>query len=296
MQSRRLLAFIAVLLASFLLVSCAKQTDNSSIYSRNDPFEPFNRSMFKFNMLIDNTIMRPVAKGYEFITPAPVNKSISNVFSNLSDVTSAANSLLQLKISDFMFTSWRVFFNTTVGLGGIFDISSYIGIPKNKQDFGLTLARWGWRQQPYLMIPFLGPSTPRDAIGWGVDTWWLSPWTYIEPRPLRYGLYALDVIDTRADLLPADKLIDEAFDPYVFVRDAYFQQRENKIDVLTGAKSANGDDDDVFVEGDDTDTTADENSQTEEKPKADEKATAQKKKGTRVAAHHSHEYRTLGRY
>lgn len=194
-----------------------------------DPFEPVNRKIFTFNMVLDHAIFRPAARAYEKIVPPPVVCCIGHFFDNLDDLTNIANNTLQCKFYDAWSDCWRFGFNTTLGLFGFFDVATCFGLPKHHQDFGLTLARYGFVCSPYLMIPFFGPSTIRDSVGWAVDWRYLSVWGYLEPDSLRYSLYGLRLIHKRAELLPADKLIDEALDPYLFVRDAYLQKRENDI-------------------------------------------------------------------
>lgn len=194
-----------------------------------DPLEPMNRKIFVFNMALDHAIFRPVAKAYDKIVPAPVVCAIGNFFDNIDDITNVANNALQLKFYDAWSDVWRVGFNTTFGLLGLFDVATCAGLPKHHQDFGLTLARYGYVRSTYLMIPLFGPATIRDTVGWGVDWRYLSVWPYIEPKSLRYGLYGLRLVHKRALLLPADKLIDESVDPYIFVRDAYLQKRNCDI-------------------------------------------------------------------
>jgi phospholipid-binding lipoprotein MlaA len=194
-----------------------------------DPLEPVNREIFKFNMILDHALFRPVAKAYDKVVPPVIACHIGNFFDNIDDITNIANNALQFKLLDAWSDAWRVAFNTTFGLLGFFDVATCAGLPKHHQDFGLTLARYGFVNSTYLMIPFFGPSTIRDTIGWAVDWRYLSIWPYIEPNYVRYGLYGVRLLHKRALLLPADQLIDDALDPYVFVRDAYLQKRECDI-------------------------------------------------------------------
>ncbi len=239
-----------------------------------DPLEPLNRKIFCFNMALDRAIFRPVAKAYDKIVPAPLVCGIGNFFDNIDDITNIANEILQFKFCDAWSDVWRVGFNSTVGLFGLFDVATCAGLPKHHQDFGLTLARYGFVCSTYLMVPFFGPTTIRDSIGWFVDWNYLSIWPYIEPKSLRYGLYGLRLVHKRAMLLPADKLIDEAVDPYIFVRDAYLQKRECDIKAICPCTGSNApeaatpaetnakasptakDDDDTFVPGDDNETNS----------------------------------------
>jgi phospholipid-binding lipoprotein MlaA len=196
---------------------------------REDPFEPVNRKVFSFNMAVDRAVFRPVAKAYDTVVPPPVAHGIYNFFDNLDDLTNIANNTLQVKFYDAWSDCWRFFLNSTFGIFGFFDVATRMGLPKHHQDFGLTLAYWGMTEAPYIMVPFFGPSTFRDVIGWSVDWEYLSIWGYIRPNSLRYSLYAVRLIQKRAALLPADKLIDQSLDPYVFVRDGYLQKRNAEI-------------------------------------------------------------------
>lgn len=246
-----------------------------------DPLEPLNRKIFCFNMALDRAIFRPVARAYDKVVPPPLACGIGNFFDNIDDITNIANEILQFKFYDAWSDVWRVGFNSTVGLFGFFDVATCAGLPKHHQDFGLTLARYGFVCSTYLMVPFFGPTTIRDSIGWFVDWNYLSIWPYIEPKSLRYGLYGLRLVHKRAMLLPADKLIDEAVDPYIFVRDAYLQKRECDIKAIcpcapadasaaatptgtnTKASPPAKDNDDTFVPEDDNDKAQpDKNSKT----------------------------------
>ncbi len=194
-----------------------------------DPLEPLNRQFFAFNMVLDRSLLRPVAKVYDKVVPPYVACRVGNFFDNIDDLTNIANNALQFKLLDAWSDCWRFAFNTTFGLLGLYDVATCAGLPKHHQDFGLTLARYGFVNSMYLMVPFFGPSTLRDTIGWTVDWRYLSPWPYIRPNSLRYGLYGLRLVHKRAGLLAADPLIDDAMDPYLFVRDAYLQRRECEI-------------------------------------------------------------------
>ncbi|WP_089723906.1 MlaA family lipoprotein [Candidatus Thiosymbion oneisti] len=194
-----------------------------------DPMESYNRAMYKFNQVVDDAILKPVAKGYKAITPEPVDRGITNFFNNLADVTSALNNLFQFKPSRAGSDLGRLAVNTTIGVLGFFDVATDMGLPSYKEDFGQTFGYWGDDSSSYLVLPFLGPSTIRDTIGLGGDIA-ANPLFYIDNRPVTWGLTGLDVTDTRADLLTAGDLLKEAaIDPYAFTRDAYLQHRRNKI-------------------------------------------------------------------
>lgn len=191
-----------------------------------DPYEHFNRKVFAFNMAVDRAFFRPIATAYDTVLPWQLRKGVYHFFHNLGDVTSAANEILQLDFPQAIADLARVFINTTIGIGGLFDVATYLGIARDVEDFGLTLARWGSRNAPYLVLPFIGPSTLRDAVGLPIDYFILTPWAYIESPALRNSIAGLYLVQRRASLLLGDQLVEQAFDPYVFVRDAYLQRRE----------------------------------------------------------------------
>lgn len=196
----------------------------------DDPFESFNRSMYAFNETVDKYAFKPIAKGYQVITPEPVDRGISNFFSNLDDVLVLINDLLQLKIDRAASTSARIVFNTTFGLLGFMDVATDFGLPKHNEDFGQTLGYWGVGSGPYLVLPFFGSSSIRDTIGFTVDT---SEFDFVfddmSPENV-YALYAVKYIDIRADLLKAKDIVDEtAPDPYAYIRDGWVQRRKNQV-------------------------------------------------------------------
>lgn len=194
-----------------------------------DPWEGYNRAMYKFNDGMDRSIMKPLAKGYQAITPEPVDRGVTNFFSNLADVNSAVNNVLQFKLARASSDVWRVLINSTVGLFGFIDVASRLHLEKYGEDFGQTFGYWGIGPGPYFVWPFLGPSSLRDSVG-KVGDWYLDPVNYVEPDGWKYGLHTLRFIDKRADLLSASNVLEEAaLDPYAFVRDAYLQKRESDI-------------------------------------------------------------------
>jgi phospholipid-binding lipoprotein MlaA len=219
------------LTAAGLISGCATAPDRKP----GDPFEPANRVIFNFNDGVDRYIAQPVAKGYQKVTPQPLRTAVSNFFSNLGDLTNAANNLLQLKITDATEDIMRFAFNSVFGLGGLLDWATPAGLPKHQQDFGLTLGHWGIPSGPYLVLPLFGPSTVRDSMGLVVDVKF-NPLNYIEPAT-RNPLYVLQFVSTRSDLLGATNLLQQAaLDKYSFVRDAYTQQRLAR---LRGTNNAN---------------------------------------------------------
>lgn len=196
----------------------------------DDPFEGFNRSMYDFNETIDVYAFKPIAKGYQAVTPDTVDKGITNFFSNLDDILVFFNDILQLKFDQAIADSARIVFNTTFGLLGFMDVATDFGLPKNNEDFGQTLGYWGVESGPYLVLPFLGPSSVRDGAGLVVDNSTLDVVYDDMSAPHVRGSIGLKLIDKRADLMQATNVIDEtAPDPYAFIRDAWTQRRNNLV-------------------------------------------------------------------
>ena len=196
-----------------------------------DPYERFNRAMFKFNDTVDHLILKPVATLYSKIVPKPLLKGISNFFSNVDTVPTVINDVLQFNFYQATSDGWRLLLNTTIGIGGLFDVASPMGLERNAEDFGLTLARWGYQNSNYLVIPFLGPSTVRDTIAWPINYQYMTIYPWVHPTRARYGLFGLNVISKRADYLRfQDVMKQAAIDKYVFVRDAYMQRRSYQIE------------------------------------------------------------------
>lgn len=191
-----------------------------------DPFECINRRIFTVNDKVDCYIAKPVATLYNKIMPVPLNLGIHNFFNNLATIPTLANDLLQLHIGQAVSDLGRLIINSTVGILGLFDVGERVGLPFYSNDFGLTLARWGWRNSTYIVFPFWGPSTIRDMVRRPVDYFCFSVYPAIHPLTARYTLYGLSVIDTRAQLLKMQCVLDEAaLDQYVFFRSAYMQNR-----------------------------------------------------------------------
>ncbi len=206
-----------VLLLAFPVAAWAQEP------TRNvDPFEPFNRAMFAVNDQLDRFLIRPLAKGYDWITPDPVQRGVGNLFANMYDFNSAINGVLQWRWHGVAQSGGRFLVNSTLGIAGVFDVASRIGIRPYRTDFGHTLAIWGFDSGPYLMVPFFGPRTVRSGTGTIFDTYTSIP-TYIDNVRLRNSLWGLELIDGRARLLQADELMSG--DRYIFIRDAYLQQR-----------------------------------------------------------------------
>ena len=196
--------------------------------SDDDPLEPMNRAIFEFNEIVDDNVLKPIAKGYKYVTPDPVEVGISNFFSNLGEIGTITNDLLQLKFAQAGRDTMRFFLNSTLGIFGIFDVATPLGLSKNKEDFGQTLGFWGVPDGPYLVLPFLGPSSFRDGPSMIVD-YELSPVEQLHHEE-RQVLQTLDIVDTRARLLRATKILDTAAkDKYIFIRESYLQKRESQV-------------------------------------------------------------------
>lgn len=219
------MAVVLILGASLGLSGCATGPDRDP----RDPLEDFNRAAYSFNDLLDRALIKPLAQGYNYITPAPVNKGVTNFFNNLRDLRSAVNNLLQFKIGRAFSDVGRVAVNSTVGILGLMDVASNMNLPRYNEDFGQTLGVWGMGSGPYIVLPFLGPSSARDGVGLVAD-WFADPVTYIEDDTARWSLRGLNIVDTRADLLNASRVVEQAaLDPYAFIRDAYLQRREDLV-------------------------------------------------------------------
>ncbi len=193
-----------------------------------DPFESVNRGIDIFNQEFDKAVAKPVAKGYRIVTPSVLDLGITNFFNNLADVPSAVNNLLQLKPTHALTDLGRVCINTTLGIFGLFDVASDMGIPNYKEDLGQTLGFWGMGDTPYFVVPFLGPTTLRDLVGMVGDTW-INPIHY-PSQDTYYALTTLRLVDRRADLLEAGDVLEEAaVDRYAFQREFYMQKRDSQI-------------------------------------------------------------------
>lgn len=189
----------------------------------NDPWEGTNQSLYQFNKLVDGWFLRPVAVAYNNSVPAIVRQGVGNFFSNIDDVNVLANNVLQLKLQDAMTDSGRLLINSTVGIVGVIDVASSVGLAKNEEDFGQTFGRWGVGAGPYVVLPFFGPSSLRDSFGLVLDTMF-NPFQYHNDDSTRHTLIALGLLDDRASVLAMENLISG--DEYLFVREAYLQQRE----------------------------------------------------------------------
>jgi phospholipid-binding lipoprotein MlaA len=223
-----------VLLVAATAAGCATSSNP------RDPYERFNRSMFRFNDAVDRKALKPAATVYKAVVPGFVQTGIGNFYGNLADVWNAVNNLLQGKGEAGMSDVMRVALNSTLGLGGLLDIASEAGMRKHNEDFGQTLGHWGVKSGPYLMLPILGPSTVRDTATLPVDIA-ADPWGYKEPATVRNIGGVVRVIDQRAAVLDASNLMEEAaLDRYEFVRDSFLQRRESRINDGEGPRKRRG--------------------------------------------------------
>ena len=188
-----------------------------------DPWEGLNRAIFAFNDTADLYLLRPVARGYKKVTPTFVDQSLANVFNNIGEVQNIGNDILQGEGLDALTSTGRFVINTTVGVLGIFDVARAIGLKRDSEDFGQTLAVWGVGNGPFIMLPLLGPSTLRDGVGLGVDSY-TAITREIDPERAQYGMTLLDLLQVRASLLGSEDLVSG--DKYTFFKDVYLQRRD----------------------------------------------------------------------
>lgn len=231
------------LCAVLFLMGCAQK---QQVKKDPDPWEDFNRKVFYFNSGFDRYFMKPFAVGYKAVTPPPVESGVSNFYANLSDFRTAFNNFIQFKFADGFSDTGRFFVNSTVGIVGLVDVASKMGMKKHNEDFGQTLGRWGVPSGPYVMLPFLGPSTARDGPALIVD-YYTAPQTYfVDVVALRNSLWALDFINRRAELISLDVVLqDVAYDKYDLLRDAYLTRREY---LVTDGRSQREKEDDLMLE------------------------------------------------
>ncbi len=195
----------------------------------NDPYEGFNRTMFSVNEAIDKYAAKPVAQVYDSAVPLPVKAGVGNFFGNMGDLWTGVNSALQGKFGDAGIDMSRLLINSTIGILGLFDVASELGLERHDEDFGQTMAVWGVGSGGYVVLPVWGPRTVRDTGGLVADMM-AEPSRQIRPVSVRNSLAALRFVDVRASLLPADKVVEEAaLDKYAYIRDAYLQRRRNQI-------------------------------------------------------------------
>lgn len=214
---------VLLALIAFAVSGCASTSGN------RDPFEPVNRRIYQVNDAVDNALLKPVAIGYQTIVPTAMQDGVGNFFSNINDVIVVVNDLLQGKFSQGLSDTGRFLVNSTVGLLGLVDVGTRIGLTKHNEDFGQTLGYWGLEPGPYLVLPLFGPSNMRDGVGLVAD-FALDVVSYLNNVPLRNALTGVRTVDTRADFLRAGDVLEQAsLDRYTFLRDAYLQRRRNLV-------------------------------------------------------------------
>ena len=229
---RRLLT-LTTITTTLVLSACVTKGENP-----DDPYEAFNRPIYKFNSGFDKIVLRPPAKLYATVVPAQVRAGINNVYNNINMLPTVENDLLQAEGQLAIKDTWRFGANGTIGIGGIFDPASTFSLPPHSNDLGLTFAKWGDKKSPYLVIPLLGPSTFRDGMGMMFDYALFTPYPYIQSDAWIWGILGLRYVDLRSQMFDTEKLMADAIDKYAFMRDAYLQHRNY---LITGEQQNNGD-------------------------------------------------------
>lgn len=212
-----------LVLSVCLIIPPIAAAQNEAPPENPDPWQGFNRTVFKFNDGVDRWFLKPLAKGYKAVMPDPLETGVANIFANVQEVPNVLNGLLQGDFKGASYDTGRLLVNTTLGIGGLLDVAKHMNLPADeKEDFGQTLAVWGVGQGPYLVLPFWGPSTVRDGFAKPVD-WYSDPTNYIDHVPTDNTVKGISLLNTRAQLLPLEKNLTG--DKYVFIRDVYLQRR-----------------------------------------------------------------------
>jgi len=227
MKKGRLVLLAAIVFQLVILAGCASQQVTLTDPER-DPWEAYNRKIHSFNMGFDRVIFRPVAKGYDVIMPDAPQRGVRNFFRNLAYPVTFMNLILQGKFEDSLTATGRFLMNSTVGLLGFVDVATKVDIPEYNEDFGQTLAVWGWKNSRYLVMPIFGPYTARDFLGRGFYGYF-HPISFVAREYNNYIPLVVDLITLRAELLPFQAELDAADDPYTLVRDVWLQNREFNI-------------------------------------------------------------------
>lgn len=223
---RKMYGLIGV--TAWVLAGCATVSEGEK--TATDPLQSYNRSMYAFNDKLDHYVMKPVAQGYHAVTPDFARAGVTNFFSNIADLGTTANDVLQGKLTQGAADGGRFLLNSTLGILGLFDVATPVGLERHREDFGQTMAVWGWENSSYVVLPVLGPSTLRDSLGLVGDyPWTIYPYLHTT-RTKQLEVGTVDVVNTRTNFLAATNILDTAaLDPYAFVRDAYLQKRRNLI-------------------------------------------------------------------
>ena len=227
MKKNRPVLLAILLLQLIILGGCASQQVTLTDPER-DPWEAYNRKIHSFNTGLDRVILKPVAKGYDIIMPDAPQRGVRNFFKNLAYPVTFINLILQGKFEDSLTATGRFLMNSSVGVLGFFDVATKVDIPKFDEDFGQTLAVWGWKDSRYLVMPLFGPYTARDFIGRGFYGYF-HPISFAVREYNNYIPLVVDLITLRAELLPFQAELDAASDPYVLIRDVWLQNREFRI-------------------------------------------------------------------
>jgi len=222
-EIRRSLSITALLVVTLLATGCA------GAHNPADPFEPFNRGMYRINDSVDKAVFKPVAEGYKYAMPLTGRIMVTNFFSNLNDFIVTGNDILQFKLAQGVSDGMRIIVNSTIGVFGLIDVASAGGLKKHNEDFGQTLGKWGFPSGPYLVLPILGPSSVRDGFGIYADLY-IDPMFEIQDMRTRNQAYLVRYISRRADLLDQEKVLTEAMiDPYEFSRDTFLLYRKSLV-------------------------------------------------------------------
>ncbi len=227
-RSARLATWLPAISMLLILSAGCAGTQSRHTDPENDPWEGFNRKTHSFNMALDKSVARPIAKVYNAITPKPVQSGVRNFFRNLDYPVTFINQVLQGKFKQSGINTGRFLINSTIGILGLFDVATRMGIPDYDEDFGQTLAKWGYTDSRYLVLPLFGPSTFRDGIGRSIYGY-AHPVSYVAREEHLYTPMVVNLIQTRAAFLNQDDTLSDAYDPYTLVRDAWLQNREFKI-------------------------------------------------------------------
>lgn len=222
------------LIAATLLTATActtlEQSDSLDSQRSNDPLEGLNRNVYAFNSAADKAILKPIATAYHTVLPDPIERGVSHFFNNLNEPLNIVNNLLQGKVDGALNSTYRFAVNSTVGLLGIFDVAKAYKVNPKSEDFGQTLAAWGVKPGPYVMLPFLGPTNFRDGVGRIIDTSAFYPINEItDSNNGQFSLFVLGTVSARVDLLGLDSTLDNQLDPYLFLKDAFESGRINSI-------------------------------------------------------------------
>lgn len=232
-QFWRALQIVVIILVSIILGACAGTSsnargENAANGPGGDPWEPVNRGVFAVNHSLDKVTLKPVARGYREVVPTFVRRGVANFFANLRTPLTIVNQLLQGKGRTALSDTGRLLLNSTVGIGGLFDPATSAGLEEHKEDFGQTLATWGVPEGPFVMVPLLGPRNLRDAVTIPLNLF-AHPLFHYDNTSVRDKLWALEAVNVRARLLAADAFLEDSYDPYASIRDAYRQNRQYLI-------------------------------------------------------------------